>query len=65
MEPLSEKPFIISFFFHDCGAKIQKTPVGLYRLLLYQLLERFSTVVSNVVQTFESRCAGIRLSEKD
>jgi len=59
MEPPSWKSSTISFFFHGRGAEIQKTAVGLYRSLLYQLLERFPNAVSNVVRTFESRCAGI------
>ena len=64
-EPPSGKPLTISFFFHGRGAEIQKTPMGLYRSLLYQLLERFPNALSGVVRTFESRCAGTGSPGKD
>lgn len=58
-EPTPRKPLTISFFFHGRGAEIQKTPLGLYRSLLYQLLGRFPNTLSDVVQLFRSRCEGM------
>ena len=59
IEPPSREPSTISFFFHGRGAEIQKAPLGIYRSLLYQLLERFPKALSYVIQTFKSRCAGM------
>src|SRR5271156_3844022 len=49
----------ISFFFHGRGAEIQRTPLGLFRSLLYQLLERFPGLLSDIVQTFDRNCKNI------
>lgn len=51
----SDKTVTLSFFFHGRGSEIQRTPLGLFRSLLHQLLERFPTQLSNVVQTFKNR----------
>ncbi|MCJ1344209.1 hypothetical protein MMC31_002412 [Peltigera leucophlebia] len=50
------KPVALSFFFHGQGAEIQRTPLGLFRSLLHQLLKRFPGPLSEVVQTFQSNC---------
>ena len=47
--------FTVSFFFHGRGAEIQKTPEGLFKSLLHQLLQRFPKSLSNAVQIFKSR----------
>ncbi|OCK88611.1 ankyrin [Cenococcum geophilum 1.58] len=52
---LPNKPTTLSFFFHGRGAKIQRNTLGFFRSLLYQLLERFPSPFSDVVQTFKDR----------
>ncbi|KAI9733944.1 MAG: hypothetical protein M1834_002599 [Cirrosporium novae-zelandiae] len=44
---------ILSFFFHGRGNDLQKTPLGLFRSLLHQLIERFPGVLSEVVQELQ------------
>lgn len=51
----SGRAITLSFFFHGRGSEIQRTPLGLFRSLLHQLLKRFPTSMSDVVQTFKSR----------
>lgn len=51
-----EEPFTIAFFFHGRGTEIQRTPLGLFRSLLHQLLTQFPDVLSNLVETFMNRC---------
>lgn len=37
---MEENTILISFFFHARGTRLQKTPLGFYRCLLYQLLQQ-------------------------
>lgn len=37
---MEENTTLISFFFHARGTRLQKTPLGFYRCLLYQLLQQ-------------------------
>ena len=46
---------IASFFFHGRGAEIQKTPEGLFRSLLHQLLERVPNTMSKLNKTFNEK----------
>lgn len=56
-EPLSSNNVTtLSFFFHGRGVEIQRTPLGLFRSLLHQLLQRFPTQLLDVVRTFKSNC---------
>ncbi|MCJ1348924.1 hypothetical protein MMC31_007157 [Peltigera leucophlebia] len=50
------KPMTLSFFFHGRGAEIQRTPFGMFRSLLHQLLKKFPGPLSEVVRTFQSNC---------
>ncbi|MCJ1345407.1 hypothetical protein MMC31_003614 [Peltigera leucophlebia] len=50
------KPVTLSFFFHGRGVELQKTPLGLFRSLLHQLLKKFPAPLYEVVQTFQSNC---------
>ncbi|KAH0538139.1 hypothetical protein FGG08_005247 [Glutinoglossum americanum] len=55
-EPLPPNKLVtLSFFFHCRGAEIQRTPLGLFRSLLHQLLGRFPGPPADVVQTFKDR----------
>ncbi|KAF4338216.1 ankyrin repeat-containing protein [Fusarium beomiforme] len=51
-----ERAFILSFFFHGRGSELQKTPLGLFRSLLHQLLRQFPETLSDLVDTFQQRC---------
>lgn len=51
----SGKVVTISFFFNGRGTEIQRTPLGLFRALLFQLLERFPHHLSEMVETCMNR----------
>lgn len=47
---------ILSFFFHDRGTNLQKTPLGLFRSLLHQVLRCVPDAIPNaLLTTFEDR----------
>ncbi|KAK2611965.1 hypothetical protein QQS21_002071 [Conoideocrella luteorostrata] len=54
-EALGPDPLILSFFFHGRGAELQRTPLGLFRSLLYQLRDTPGALL-DVVDTFQQRC---------
>lgn len=56
---IGEKPLILSFFFHGRGVDLQKTPLGLFRSLLHQILRCIPEALDEVVATFEDRCANM------
>ncbi|KAH7129663.1 ankyrin repeat-containing protein, partial [Dactylonectria estremocensis] len=45
----------ISFFFHGRGHELQRTPVGLFRSLLHQLLKRVPGAVPDLINHFEDK----------
>lgn len=47
---------VISFFFHGRGTSIQRSPIGLYRSLLNQLLARVPKLLMDLTETFQERC---------
>ncbi|RYC80572.1 hypothetical protein BFJ63_vAg16546 [Fusarium oxysporum f. sp. narcissi] len=47
---------ILSFFFHGRGTELQKTPLGLFRSLLHQLLCQVPEALTDLVTTFQQRC---------
>ncbi|KAJ5390819.1 ankyrin repeats (3 copies) domain-containing protein [Penicillium cataractarum] len=50
-----EEALTLSFFFHGRGTELQRTPLGLFRSLLYQLRD-VPDALSDVVDTFQQRC---------
>ncbi|KAK5637257.1 hypothetical protein RRF57_012969 [Xylaria bambusicola] len=46
---------ILSFLFHGRGDKLQKTPLGLFRSLFYQLLKQLPNALQDLVDTFEQK----------
>ncbi|KAF3482083.1 uncharacterized protein GIQ15_04842 [Arthroderma uncinatum] len=48
-------PVILSFFFHGRGSELQKTPLGLFRSLLHQLLSEVPDALKNLLDQFEKR----------
>ena len=51
---------ILSFLFHSRGNELPKTPLGLFRSLLYQILSRVPDALPNVVANFQKWCDTIR-----
>ena len=51
-----KKLVVASFFFHGRGADIQKTPLGLFRSLLHQLLDQIPDWLSEFSSIFKKRC---------
>ena len=54
IEPAA-RVLLISFFFHGRGTELQKTPLGLFRSILHQLLEKAPGLLSNLVQHFKNK----------
>lgn len=54
---IGKRPLVLSFFFHDRGVELQRTPLGLFRSLLYQLLRYAPDALSGLVSTFQDRCS--------
>ncbi|KAI7759139.1 hypothetical protein LZL87_014346, partial [Fusarium oxysporum] len=56
---------ILSFFFHGRGTELQKTPLGLFRSLLHQLLRQVPKALTDLIDIFQQRCEIIgKLGEK-
>ncbi|KAG7402819.1 Ankyrin repeat domain-containing protein 50 [Fusarium oxysporum f. sp. rapae] len=51
-----EGALILSFFFHGRGTELQRTPLGLFRSLLHQLLCQVPEALTDLVTTFQERC---------
>ncbi|EGU82782.1 hypothetical protein FOXB_06703 [Fusarium oxysporum f. sp. conglutinans Fo5176] len=52
----TEGALILSFFFHGRGSELQKTPLGLFRSILHQLLRQVPEALTDLVATFQQRC---------
>ncbi|KAJ4100681.1 hypothetical protein NW761_003667 [Fusarium oxysporum] len=50
---------IVSFFFHGRGSELQKTPLGFFRSLLYQLLRQVPEALTDLIDTFQQRCESV------
>ncbi|KAF5013622.1 hypothetical protein FDECE_383 [Fusarium decemcellulare] len=48
-----KEALILSFFFHGRGSELQKTPLGLFRALLHNLLDQVPDTLQNLVASFE------------
>ncbi|RYP03436.1 hypothetical protein DL765_010493 [Monosporascus sp. GIB2] len=46
---------VLSFFFHGRGDKLQKTPLGLFRSLLHQVLRQAPDALQGLVNSFEKK----------
>ncbi|KAJ4200308.1 hypothetical protein NW759_015885 [Fusarium solani] len=51
-----EGALLLSFFFHGRGSELQKTPLGLFRSLLHQLLRQVPDALQDFMATFQQRC---------
>ncbi|KAK4160059.1 ankyrin repeat domain-containing protein 17 [Cladorrhinum sp. PSN259] len=50
-----DNALVLSFFFHDRGDKLQKTPLGFFRSLLHQILGQVPDALQDLIDTFEKR----------
>ncbi|KAJ6102456.1 hypothetical protein N7486_004883 [Penicillium sp. IBT 16267x] len=46
---------VVSFFFHGRGHELQRTPLGLYRSLIHQLLKRVPGALTDLIDYFEDQ----------
>ncbi|EFR00861.1 hypothetical protein MGYG_03865 [Nannizzia gypsea CBS 118893] len=61
----SNDTIILSFFFHGRGSELQKSPLGFYLSLLYQLLCEIPGAFPELLSTFETRCSKRGIPNKD
>jgi hypothetical protein len=59
------KLVIASFFFHGRGAEIQKTPLGLFRSLLHELLQKVPDMLSELTRNFQTKLSAQGQPGKD
>jgi ankyrin repeat protein len=52
----AETSIVASFFFHGRGALIQKSPLGLYKTLLHQILQKIPDLMAKLALLYKSRC---------
>ncbi|KAH8898104.1 ankyrin, partial [Thozetella sp. PMI_491] len=50
---------VLSFFFHGRGDELQRTPLGLIRALLHQVLAKAPWTLSDLVGIFKRKCSEI------
>ena len=50
-----DSALVLSFFFHGRGDELQRTPLGLWRSLLHQLLRQDPGALENLVNEFKTR----------
>lgn len=56
---------VLSFFFHGRGNQLQKTPLGLWRSLLHQVLRQAPDALQDLVDEFEIKCKQYGDPDKD
>ena len=50
-----DNALVLSFFFHGRGDELQRTPLGLFRSLLHQVLRQAPDALQDLVDTFETK----------
>jgi ankyrin repeat protein len=55
---------VLSFFFHGRGVKLQRTPLGLFRSLLSQLLRKLPDKLTDLVDAFHKHEDSVKPGEK-
>ena len=53
---LSSTTMIASFFFYAQGTELQKSPLGFFRTVLYQLLSQRPSAFSRLVSAYKDKC---------
>lgn len=51
-----DSALVLSFFFHGRGDELQRTPLGLWRSLLHQVLRQAPGALQDLVDVFETKC---------
>ncbi|KLU90808.1 hypothetical protein MAPG_10659 [Magnaporthiopsis poae ATCC 64411] len=54
-----DSDLILSFFFYGHGDELQRSPFGLFRSLLHQVLSQAPDALPDLVDTFETKCQQI------
>jgi ankyrin repeat protein len=54
--PMGDGGLVLSFFFHGRGDSLQKSPIGLLRSLLHQLLRKVPDALKGLVAAYEEKC---------
>ncbi|KAF2793702.1 purine and uridine phosphorylase, partial [Melanomma pulvis-pyrius CBS 109.77] len=54
--PVNNELVIASFFFHGRGSPLQKSPLGLFRSLLYQILNQVPKLLHEFTSIFKNKC---------
>jgi hypothetical protein len=62
---IGDSAFVLSFFFHGRGDKLQRTPLGLFRSLLHQVLWNVPGALPDLVDTYEQRLKNMGEPEKN
>ncbi|KAK4039275.1 ankyrin repeat domain-containing protein 17 [Parachaetomium inaequale] len=52
----SDGALVLSFFFHGRGDELQKSPLGLFRSLLHQVLGQAPNALQDLVDRFKTKC---------
>ncbi|KAK3948191.1 hypothetical protein QBC32DRAFT_352242 [Pseudoneurospora amorphoporcata] len=52
----NDNPLVLSFFIHARGDELQKTPAGLFRALLHQILSHEPHSLPQLIATFDEKC---------
>ncbi|KAK4032231.1 ankyrin repeat and SOCS box protein-like protein [Parachaetomium inaequale] len=55
---VKKKDLALSFFFHGRGEELQRSPLGMYRSLLCQVLKQEPASLSQLVETFKNKSDG-------
>ncbi|KAF4126369.1 Ankyrin Repeat [Geosmithia morbida] len=53
-----QEGLIFSFFFHNRGSELQKTPLGLFRALLHQVMSKIPAALPEFVDLFQEKSKG-------
>ncbi len=56
MSKAGDSALVLSFFFHGRGNELQRTPLGLFRSLLYGLLDHVPEALADLVGFFQDQC---------
>ncbi|OTA02427.1 hypothetical protein A9Z42_0027950 [Trichoderma parareesei] len=59
MPSAADRDLVLSFFFHGRGDALQRTPLGLFRSLLHQVLKQIPGALSDLVDSYQEKCREI------
>lgn len=56
MPGATDSDLVLCFFFHGRGDTLQRTPLGLFRSLLHQILKQIPGALSDLVDGYQEKC---------